>query len=58
MGKKKSADESPKTKVAKRVVTAKRRYFTPDAGREVEAENLTGVVKVLNATEEGGDGNK
>lgn len=58
MGKKKSADEQPKPAIAQRVVAAKRRYFVPDARREVEAESLAEVTKELNKKVKDGDGNK
>lgn len=58
MSKKKSADEHSKDKIAKRVVTPKRRYFLPEAGREVEAEELANVQEALNKEAEVGDGNK
>lgn len=35
----KSAEEKPKNEVAKRVVTPKRKYFFPEEGVTVEAED-------------------
>lgn len=42
---KKTADENSKAKIAKRVVTPKRRYFMPAAGVSVEADDITKATK-------------
>lgn len=44
-----SADEQPKQVVAKKVVAAKRKYFFPNQGREVEATSLDEAVSLINA---------
>ena len=54
---KKTTGES-NTDTAKKVVTAKQRYFVPSHLREVEADDLAGVEKKLKKKqEEDGDAN-
>ena len=53
---KKSADETSKRKIARRVVTPKRRYFMPAAGQSVEADDMNKAVKQLTTKQESGDG--
>lgn len=55
MNKAKSADEQPKEAIAKKVVTAKRRYFVPDHGVSVEANSPEEAVKLAAKQEKEGD---
>lgn len=53
----KTPDETPKRKIAKKVVSPKRLYFSPDLGRSVEASDEVEaselVAKELNQEEVG-----
>ena len=54
---KKAADENSKAKIAKRVVTPKRRYFIPAAGVSVEADDMEKALKAAEKPkQESGDG--
>lgn len=59
---KKSADESSKKAIAKRVVADKRRYFFPESGRVVDAIDMNKAIKAQSVTkvdelkQETGDG--
>lgn len=56
MSNKKSTDELPKKEVAKKVITAKRRYFLPTHGISVEAESVEeAVTKVKGNKKKEGD---
>jgi hypothetical protein len=53
-----SADEEPKDKIAKKVITPKRRYFVPEYGVSVLAESAEEAAEKatkLKDTEEDGD---
>ena len=55
-----SADEQPRAEIARKVVTAKRRYFLPEYGLSVDANDVADAVRKAKAlkgqTEEEGDG--
>lgn len=56
---KKTTDETSKKRIAKRVVTPKRRYFVPKAGVSVEADDAASAIKGASAVsikQESGDG--
>jgi hypothetical protein len=40
-----TTDEKPKRSIAKRVVTPKRKYFVPEHGVTVEANDVTDAVE-------------
>ena len=42
-----NADETPKVEVAKSVVTPKKRYFYPEAGKTVEATSKDEADKLV-----------
>lgn len=48
----KSADEEPKTKIAKRVMTPTRKYFVPSHGVEVVADSVDKAIELADATDE------
>lgn len=55
MNDKPSADEMPKKKVAKRVISPKRRYYFPTLGKSVEATSREEAEAAVTKEKEGGD---
>ena len=55
----KTADEQPKRKIAAKVIAANRRYFIPQHGVSVEAQDVDEAVtkakKLIKSEEEEGD---
>ncbi len=48
-----TADEQPKKKIAKKVVSTKRRYFFPHHNQSVEADTIGRAISIVKKRKDG-----